>query len=118
MVSPLACVALSKRRAGSGSSRLRCALRPAAKHLFGVGGLDLLRIAPVIDAKQRVVARVGGTADRVADDNDPEPEIDRAQHGSENADVGLGAGNDQSVGAAFAQMLQQRRLGKARISRL
>jgi len=43
---------------------------PSTKHVLGIGGFDLLGIPPVIDAKQRVMALIGGTANRVADDDD------------------------------------------------
>jgi hypothetical protein len=57
-------------------------------------------------------------ANRIRDECDRVPEIDRPQDRCKHADICLGTGNDKSVRVPLAQAAKQRWLRERRISRL
>ena len=124
---PSYCVtcAFNRQRSNELASGVREAHMPLHKNLFrllepplrknglGIRGFDLLAVTIAIDIEQRVVPLVGRTADRVGDYDHPVAAINGAQHSGRHADIGLRAGDDQSVNLPLVEVRGELRLAKA-----
>ena len=95
----------------SGSAGSRSSL-PPRQDRFGIGRLDLLAKASVIEAQQQVVSFVRRATHGVARDDDAVTKVNRAQHGRQYADVGFRSRDDQRVSFPLAQMREE--LGSAK----
>jgi hypothetical protein len=62
--------------------------------------------APPVKTEQRIVCRIGGTAERISSEHYPIPEIYCAENGRQYADIGFGAGNYQGIRPALSQQAQ------------
>jgi len=86
-----------------------------SKQRLSVDGFYLLSEALVIESEQRIVRFVRRATNRIGHQHHTIAKIDCSQHRRKHADIGFGASNDQGVGMALAQQLQQPALNEGRI---
>ena len=90
----------------TGRGRGWTSLAPTCQDGLAVSGFNLLSKAPPVKTEQRIVCRIGGTAERISSEHYPIPEIYCAENGRQYADIGFGAGNHQGIRPALSQQAQ------------
>src|SRR3954464_12782275 len=98
--------------AGTRPSRAVNPSIPGRKNCSGIGRLDLLAKAGMIELHQCIVSLIRGTAEPVAYNNNAVTEVYRIKHSRQYTHVSLRARDNKPIGFAFLQMPQQRGLGE------
>jgi hypothetical protein len=91
---------------------------PDIRQALGFDEIDLLGEAQAVHRHQRIMAGIGGAAQRVLHDQDAEADIHGIQHSREHTDVGLGARDDDGANLFFEQLIDQWRAEESRVCRL